>query len=59
MRIQGGQALVGGQFVAADVAFEEADGKISAVGAEGGNGQKGVAEDLAGADEDRHGCGVH
>jgi len=39
MRIQGGQALVGGQFVAADVAFEEADGKISAVGAEGGNGR--------------------
>jgi len=39
MRIQGGQALVGGQFVEADILVDETDGAIAAVGSDGGNGR--------------------
>ena len=39
MRIQGGQTLVDGQLVEADVRIDEASGVIDAVGAEGGNGR--------------------
>lgn len=39
MHIQGGQTLVDGEFVAADVTIDELEGKIAAVGAEGGNGR--------------------
>ncbi len=38
MRFQGGQTLVDGQFVEADVTIDEASGAIAAVGADGGNG---------------------
>jgi alpha-D-ribose 1-methylphosphonate 5-triphosphate diphosphatase len=39
MRIQGGQTLVDGQLIEADVRLDEAAGVIDAVGAEGGNGR--------------------
>lgn len=39
MRIQGGQTLVDGQLVEADVRVDEAAGMIDAVGAECGNGR--------------------
>lgn len=39
MRIQGGQVLVDGQFVEADVRIDEAAGLIEAVGSNGGNGR--------------------
>jgi alpha-D-ribose 1-methylphosphonate 5-triphosphate diphosphatase len=39
IRIQGGQALVDGQLVEADVQIDESSGAISAVGAEGGYGR--------------------
>jgi alpha-D-ribose 1-methylphosphonate 5-triphosphate diphosphatase len=35
MRIQGGQALIGGELVTADIAIDEADGMIAGVGSEG------------------------
>ena len=39
MRIQGGQTLVDGQFVEADVRVDEASGLIDTIGADGGNGR--------------------
>ena len=39
MRIQGGQVLVGGQFVEADIVVDDKDGAIASVGANGGNGR--------------------
>ena len=39
MRIQGGQVLAGGQWVAADVDIDEAAGLIDAIGKDGGNGR--------------------
>jgi alpha-D-ribose 1-methylphosphonate 5-triphosphate diphosphatase len=39
MRIQGGQTLIDGQLIEADVRLDEASGVIDAVGAEGGNGR--------------------
>lgn len=39
MRIQGGQALVGGQFVEADILVDKTDGAIAAIGSNGGNGR--------------------
>jgi alpha-D-ribose 1-methylphosphonate 5-triphosphate diphosphatase len=39
MRIQGGQVLVDGQFVEADVRIDEAAGLIESVGSNGGNGR--------------------
>lgn len=39
MRIQGGQVLVDGQFVEADVRIDETAGLIETVGSHGGNGR--------------------
>jgi alpha-D-ribose 1-methylphosphonate 5-triphosphate diphosphatase len=39
MRIQGGQALVDGQLVVADVAIDEATGTIVSIGSDSGNGR--------------------
>ncbi|MDI1343026.1 MAG: alpha-D-ribose 1-methylphosphonate 5-triphosphate diphosphatase [Pseudolabrys sp.] len=39
MRIQGGQTLIDGQLIEADVRLDEAAGVIDAVGADGGNGR--------------------
>jgi alpha-D-ribose 1-methylphosphonate 5-triphosphate diphosphatase len=39
MRIQGGQTLVGGQFVDADLTIDEDAGILSAVGSDGGHGR--------------------
>ncbi|MFA6264913.1 MAG: alpha-D-ribose 1-methylphosphonate 5-triphosphate diphosphatase, partial [Pseudolabrys sp.] len=39
MRIQGGQTLIGGQLVDADIVIDDRDGAIAAVGANGGNGR--------------------
>ena len=39
MRIQGGQVLVDGQLVEADVRIDDAAGVIDAIGADGGNGR--------------------
>jgi len=39
MRIQGGQTLVDGELVEADVRIDEASGVVDAVGGEGGNGR--------------------
>lgn len=39
MRIQGGQVLVGGQWVETDVRIDDKDGAIASVGAAGGNGR--------------------
>jgi len=39
MRIQGGQVLAGGQWVAADVDIDEAAGLIDEIGKDGGNGR--------------------
>jgi alpha-D-ribose 1-methylphosphonate 5-triphosphate diphosphatase len=39
MRLQGGQALVGGQFAEADITIDDKDGAIASVGANGGNGR--------------------
>ncbi len=39
MRIQGGQVLAGGQWVAADVDIDQAAGLIDAIGKDGGNGR--------------------
>jgi alpha-D-ribose 1-methylphosphonate 5-triphosphate diphosphatase len=46
MRIQGGQTLVGGQLVQADVTIDDSAGMISAVGAASGNGRCLDARDL-------------
>ena len=39
MRIQGGQALVGGKFAEADITIDDQDGVIASVGANGNNGR--------------------
>ncbi len=39
MRLQGGQALVGGKFAEADITIDDQDGAIASVGANGGNGR--------------------
>ncbi len=39
MRLQGGQALIDGAFVEADIVIDDKDGAIAAVGANGGNGR--------------------
>ena len=40
MLIQGGRALIGGQFIAADIEIDEESGLIGAVGKDGGNGRR-------------------
>lgn len=39
MHIQGGQALIGGKLVEADISIDEAGGVIAAIGRDGGNGR--------------------
>lgn len=39
MRLQGGQALINGAFVEADIVVDDRNGAIAAVGANGGNGR--------------------
>src|SRR5512139_2972582 len=39
MRLQGGQALIDGAFVEADIVIDDRDGVIASIGADGGNGR--------------------